>query len=493
MQNWRNKKNIILCGVGVLVVALLWQILFASEAVESLAQRPVWSRVESSRFEVTVNAAGSLKAKDQAVIVNTLAGVTTILSVVDEGAEVEKGAPLIELDASSLQDQLVERQISVQSAQANFVQARENLEVVKSQSHSDVESARLAYQFAQSDLEKYRLGEFPNKKKEQLAQIAVAEEELRRAEEKLAWSKVLFEENFLSQTELQADELAAQKSRINRELSQSNLELLLKFTHVRQLTELEAQVKKTRMELGRNKRKAVATQVQAESELSSKKALLERETAKLDKVELAIAKTVIVAPQAGVVVYASSLQRNWRGNTEPLSAGQQVRERQELIYLPSTGKMVAETKIHESNLEKVTEGQAALVYVDSLPGRSFKAQVRSVALLPDAMSSWLNPDLKLYRTELLLLDHDEALRSGMNCRIEIQVDQFDKALAIPIQAVVLTQGKPFVYRLRDGDVTLQQVELGQSSESRVLILSGLQDGDQVQLNPPLEEAGGSGR
>ncbi len=86
-----------------------------------------------------------------------------------------------------------------------------------------------------------------------------------------------------------------------------------------------------------------------------------------------------------------------------------------------------------------------------------------------------------------MLDHDEALRSGMNCRIEIQVDQFDKALAIPVQAVVLTQGKPFVYRLRDGDVTLQQVELGQSSESRVLILSGLQDGDQVQLNPPLEE------
>lgn len=493
MQNWRNKKNIILCGVAVLVGVGLWQLLFAPEAVESLAQRPVWSWVESSRFEVTVNAAGSLKAKDQAVIVNTLAGVTTILSVVDEGTEVDKGTPLIELDASSLQDQLVERQINVQSAQANFVQARENLEVVKSQSHSDVESARLAYQFSQSDLEKYRLGEFPNQKKEQLAQIALAEEELRRAEEKLAWSKVLFEEKFLSQTELQADELAAQKSRIDRELSQSNLELLLKFTHIRQLTELEAEVEKTRMELGRNKRKAVATQVQAESSLSSKKALLERETAKLEKVELAITKTVIVAPQAGVVVYASSLQRNWRGNTEPLSAGQQVRERQELIYLPSTGKMVAETKIHESNLEKVKEGQSALIFVDSMPGRSFKAQVRSVALLPDAMSSWLNPDLKLYRAELLLLDHDEALRSGMNCRIEIQVDQFDKTLAIPIQAVVINQGTPFVYRLRDGEVTLQQVELGQSSDSRVQILSGVQDGDQVQLNPPLEEAGGSGR
>lgn len=488
MHNWRNKKTISLCVLGVICVLGLWQLLFAPATVESLLQEPVWSRVASSRFEVSVDAAGSLKAKDQVVIINTLEGVTTILSVVEEGTEVAKGAPLIELDASSLQDQLVERQIGVQSAQANFVQARENLEVVKSQSQSDVESARLAYQFAQSDLEKYRLGDFPNQKKEQLAQIAVAEEELRRAEEKLAWSKVLFEEKFLSQTELQADELAAQKARFDRELSQSKLELLLKFTHVRELTELEAQVEKTRMELARNKRKAAATQVQAEADLSAKKALLERETAKLNKVQQAIAQTVIVAPQDGVVVYASSLQRNWRGNAEPLSAGQQVRERQELIYLPSTGAMVAETKIHESNLEKVAVGQSALVFVDSLPGRSFKAQVRLVALLPDAMSSWLNPDLKVYRTELLLLDHDEALRSGMNCRIEIQVNQFDNALTVPIQAVVLRQGKPFVYRLSGGDVTLQQVELGQSSESRVQILSGLKDGDQVQLNPPLEEA-----
>lgn len=493
MHNWRNKKKSILAVIGLIVVVGLWQLLFSPDVGEVPAQRPVWSRVESGLFEVTVNAAGSLKSKDRAVIVNTLEGMTTVLSVVDEGTVVEEGMPLIELDASSLQDQLIERQINVQSAQANFVQARENLEVVKSQSHSDVESARLAYQFAQSDLEKYRLGEFPNQKKEQLARIALAEEELRRAEEKLAWSKILFDENFLSQTELQADELAAQKSRIDLELSQSNLELLLKFTHVRQLAELAAQVDKTAMELARNKRKAVAVQVQAESDLSSKKSLLERETGKLEKVQQAIAKTVIVAPQAGVVVYASSLQRNWRGNTEPLSAGQQVRERQELIYLPSTGAMVAETKIHESNLEKVAEGQTALVFVDSMPGRSFKAQVRSVALLPDAMSSWLNPDLKLYRTELLLLDHDEALRSGMNCRIEIQVNQFDNALAIPIQAVILLQGKPYVYRLRDADVTLQQVELGQSNESRILVLSGLQDGDQVQLNPPLEEAEVGGR
>lgn len=493
MRKLVNKGMKVVLAVVLLLVSILgftlWQLSSYPSANKQLTQTPVWAQVEAGAFDVTVNAAGSIKAKDQVVIINTLEGMTTVLSVVDEGTIVNKGDALIELDASALEDQLLERQIKVQTAQANFIQARENLEVVKSQAQSDVEAARLAFQFAQDDLQKYRQGEFPNQKKEQLAEIAVAEEELRRAEEKYTWSKVLFDENFLSQTELQADELAAQKSRIDLELSQSNLDLLLKFTHVRRLAELNAEVDKTRNELARTERKALSTQVQAEADFNSKQALLERETTKLTKVKESISKTVIVAPQAGVVVYATSLQRNFRGNTEPLSAGQQVRERQELIYLPSAGAMIAETKIHESNLEKVAVGHEALVYVDSMPGRIFRAEVRSVALFPDALSSWLNPEVKLYQTDLLLRDTDDSLRSGMNCRIEIQVESFADTLTVPIQAVILSKGQPYVYRLREGRVEQQSVKLGQSSASRVQILAGVAKGDRVQLNPPIDGAG----
>ena len=320
-----------------------------------------------------------------------------------------------------------------------------------------------------------------------MAKIAVDEEELRRAEEKLSWSRVLYGEKFLSQTELQADELAAKKARIDLDLSRSNLALLLDFTHKRQLTALQAEVNKTSMALERNQRKAAANNVQAQADFKAKEVLLERETSKLEKVRDEIAKTVIIAPQDGVVVYATSLQRSWRGSAEPLAAGQQVRERQELIYLPAPGSMLAETQIHESNLAKVQVGQLAQVYVDSIGGRSFKARVKSLAVFPDATSSWLNPDLKLYRTQLELLEHFDGLRSGMNCRIEIAVNRFERTLSIPIQAVVIDGGDPFVYRSKSGDLSRQAVELGMSNESRVQILSGLKAGDQVQLNPPLLE------
>ena len=349
----------------------------------------------------------------------------------------------------------------------------------------------LAVTYAEDDLKKYQEGEFPNEKKEQLAQIAVNEEELRRAEEKLDWSRVLFEEKFISQTELQADELAAQKARIDLDLSRSNLDLLLKFTHVRRLTELNAEVQKSRMALERIQRKAKADVIQAEADLNAKQALLEREQGRLGKIRDELEKTVLVAPQDGIVVYATSFQRSWRGNTEPLAAGQEVRERQELIYLPSSGTMVAETQIHESNLEKVELGQKARVYVDSMPGRSFPAVVKSVAVFPDATSSWLNPDLKLYRTDLELLDHDDALRSGLNCRIEIDVAHLDDVVVIPVQAVVIDGGHTFVYQQQAGRVRPQPIQLGQSNESFVEVVDGLKQGDRIQLNPPVTDAGDS--
>ncbi len=54
------------------------------------------------------------------------------------------------------------------------------------------------------------------------------------------------------------------------------------------------------------------------------------------------------------MIYATSAQSGmFRRNTEPLQEGQDIRERQELIYLPTASSSNAEIAIHESNLKKV--------------------------------------------------------------------------------------------------------------------------------------------
>ena len=102
-----------------------------------------------------------------------------------------------------------------------------------------------------------------------------------------------------------------------------------------------------------------------------------------------------------MVVYATTGKAG-RGNVEPLAEGQEIRERQELIYLPTTTSMMADVKIHESSLQKVAEGLPVRITVDAVPGKVFMGHVGKIGLLPDAQSMWMNPDLKVYNTEIFL-------------------------------------------------------------------------------------------
>lgn len=401
---------------------------------------------------------------------------------------VRKGDVLIELDASTLEDRLVDQQIQVQNDEAGYIQARENLEVVRNQAASDVEQAVLELEFARVDLDKYEHGEYPAQLNEARARIAVSQEELRRAEERHSWSKVLFDEKFLSQTELQADALAAQKARLDLDLSLGQLELLREYDYPRRIKELKSEVRRKTMAVERIKRKSAADTVQAEAALKAKEAVLNQGRAKLDKIRAEIGKTRIRAPQEGMVVYATSTKASWRGAVEPLDAGQEVRERQELIYLPSSKAKTAETKIHESDLQMVHAGQRAIVRVDAFPHEVFAGEVTNIGVLPDATSAWLNPDLKLFSVDVRLEREHEQLRSGMNCQVEIIHSELIDVLYVPLQAVVTQEGQARVYVLdSSGKPVAREVGVGLSNANFVQIVRGLNVDEAVLLNPPLPE------
>jgi len=435
---------------------------------------------------IDVNESGTIRAREQIVIKSEVEGRTTILELVPEGTEVKKGDLLVRLDASSLEDQSIDQEIRVQNAEAAFVRAREDLEVIRNQARSDVEKADLEASFAIQDLEKYKDGEFPQQVRESEARIALADEELKRAEENLKWSRTLSEEKYLSQTELQADELAANKARLDLELARSELELLQTYTYRRKIDELNSEVSQKALALERTRTRAGADVVQAEAELIARRSEFEREQSKLQKIKKQITKTRIFAPAAGLVVYATSAQFSFRSNTEPLAEGQEVREQQELIYLPTTSAYIAQVKVHESSLDKIQPGQQVSITVDALPGRTYLGKVTRIAPLPDPQSVFLNPDLKVYQTDIDILDEDPALRTGMSCRARILVTRYDDAVFVPIQAVVRVDGRHRVYVKEADGFVPRDVSVGLDNNNMIHVIEGLQGGEEVMLTPPLD-------
>jgi len=479
------------------VLALLAFLIWGGSGGGTAKASPLFEVAEGP-LTISVSETGTIKNRDQVVIKSEVEGRAAILFLAKEGAQVKKGDLVVELDSKGIEDQRASQSITVINAEAAFIRARENLAVTKSQADSDVSKARLDLTFADLDLKKYNEGDYPQALKQADADIKIATEEEKRAADKLDWSKKLHDQRYLSLVELQADELAHEKAELELKLAEGRKAVLEEFSHERDQEALKSAVDQAKMALDRVQRKASADVVQAEADLKAKEQEHLRQKSQLEKLETQLKKTKILAPVDGMVVYATTGQTNFRSNEEPLAEGTEVRERQEILYLPTAQSMLAEVKVHESSLKKVKVGMACRVTVDAVPGRVFNGKVAKIGLMPDAVSFWMNPDLKVYTTEIYL-DNGTDLRAGMSCRAEIVVATYEKAVYAPVQCVVRENQGTVVYKQStDGPVAVP-VEVGLDNNRMVRILSGVSAGQKILLEPPLRseaapkgEEGGAG-
>jgi HlyD family secretion protein len=479
-------------GTAVLVAAIglvvLWLTVVRggedpTSTVETFA-------VRRGPMTVSVLEAGALKAKDPEIICSSLPRRATIISIVPEGTRVAAGDLLVELDVSALVDHCVDHRIMVNNAEAALIGAREALTIVTSQAQSNVDLAKLNLEFAKQDLEKYtgRGGKYENDVAAAEGKIKLNAEERTKAKDYLDWSAKLFQEKYLSKTQLQADQLALQRAELNLAVASNDANLLKQYTYKRQIAQLTSDVAQAEKALERAEMRARATIAQAQANLAAREQVYAHHREMLARHEDEIARGKIYAPTEGMVIYATSIRGSSPGeDRRPLADGVEVWDRQELIYLPRSTSTVAEVAMHEANLQKVQVGLPALVTVDAVPGQKLMGTVTRIAPLADSRNMWMNPDLKVYKTEIALDSNDFALRSGMSCKAEIIVEQYADAVYVPLQSVVRTGGQPTVCVLHeDGTVEERQVEAGLDNNSVLRIVGGLQEGELVLLKPLLK-------
>ena len=176
------------------------------------------------------------------------------------------------------------------------------------------------------------------------------------------------------------------------------------------------------------------------------------------------------------------------GSAGFLEEGTMVRQRQELIRLPDVSKMLAEIKVHESRVGQVQVGMTAYVRIESIPDRHFKGAVRRVAPLPDSQMSWMNPNLKVFPTDVLIEEELPALRPGVSARAEIIITNLTQVLSVPIHTVTRLRGENVCFVKKGAGVAPVPVTTGWFNDQFVEVISGLTEGDRVLLAPVGDEA-----
>lgn len=219
----------------------------------------------------------------------------------------------------------------------------------------------------------------------------------------------------------------------------------------------------------------------------AKYALEERQLTELKE---QLGKCVIKAPRPGLVVFGSGGEvRYWR-DEEQIREGVTVREGQTILTIPDMRKLCIKVRIHESYIKKVQKGQHVHITADAFPDRSLEGEISQVGVLPDSENSWLNPDMKVYRTTISIKGQHDWIRPGMSTKVEIVVNQLADVVHVPVQAVSPLDDKRVCYVVEGHELKQREVEIGEFNDEFIEIKSGLKEGEKVCLRTPegLDEA-----
>jgi HlyD family secretion protein len=90
----------------------------------------------------------------------------------------------------------------------------------------------------------------------------------------------------------------------------------------------------------------------------------------------------------------------------------------------------------------------------------------------------------VYTTQIAIDGTHDVLKPGMSARVEILVDQLYDVKIVPVHVVANRGGKKLCYILTEKGPEEREVQTGAFNNTFVQIISGLEVGEKVLLNPP---------
>jgi HlyD family secretion protein len=125
----------------------------------------------------------------------------------------------------------------------------------------------------------------------------------------------------------------------------------------------------------------------------------------------------------------------------------------------------------------------ATVTVETHKGEVFHGKVTEIATVATSQS-WTDESNKTFKVEITMDKSDVELRAGVTSKVEIQVEEIDDVLQVPIHAVFPEEGQHFCFVFADGGVERRVVEVGKNNAHHVEVTSGLEEGERVLLYDP---------
>jgi len=370
---------------------------------------------------------------------------TVILEIIAEGASVQPGDRLVQLDVSAFKEELLQQQIFCNGLEAALAAAAGEREK------------------AQLSLIEYQQGLYPEEQKAVENELFAAEQRLKRATHQLeaVQSGTKSEENPADDVDTLRFEVEMAKRDV--EGAKTRLSVLDTLTKPLRLKQLEGAVQS-----------AEAAARAKETELS-----LHRE--RLAKIEKQIADCTITAPVAGVVFYA-----NAPGRTEDdeilIGEGVPVRRQQVILRIAQLDQLSVCTEVAESEIAQLQTGMPAVIHVDTMPDSVFDGHVSKIHPYPTQETRGTTATKK-YEVHVAIDNPSGTLRPGLTAEVVLTLSELDRAIQVPKTSVFNENDAEYCLVRSGSRWKLRPVVAGPSDGKLTVIREGLQPGEKVAIHP----------
>ena len=417
-----------------------------------------------------IEVSGTVRAELESTVATKVQGrVLRVLA--REGDNVQKGQPLIELDARDQEAAIAQAEANLRAAQVGYDNSRVVAAMEDSASAARIADAKArviqgeaGVNGAQSRLEMVLAG--PRKQERAQASLAVvqAKSGLDLAASNLKRMKSLVDDGAISlqqydtaraqyevadaqyRTAQQAESIAAEGSRAEEIRTAREAE-----------RQAQAELEQARAGLGQAEAGALQVRIKKQ-EIGSARAQVSQSEAALRASRVTRDYATITAPFDGVVTARLADPGTLAGPGTPLMRLQ-------------GGAVRLEAIVPESALKAVRHGGRLDVRLDALGGRTLPGTVAEVSPQGDAGTHSFKVKIDLPRRV--------GAKSGMFGRSDIRTGTEEQIL-VPKAAVVEREGLSYVHILGDRQPPqLRLITIGEGMNGMIPVLSGLQPGERV--------------
>jgi HlyD family secretion protein len=146
----------------------------------------------------------------------------------------------------------------------------------------------------------------------------------------------------------------------------------------------------------------------------------------------------IVSPMDGYII-----NKNVEVGQTVMSGVSSFNEGTAIYTVADVGDMLIKASVNEVDIGRVRMNAPVVITVDAFPYRKFDGKVTHIS-----PAAHLKDKIKVFDTEVTLVQQVPEFRAGMTANIEIRGERVEKAMSVPVEAIFKKDGKEVVYVLK---------------------------------------------